>query len=295
MWWNACPARTRRLRCIHDGLKNWSRKKSEDFENVLLTLCKSDFKPEQITGFTTERKQTLKSSLNVLLGTNQKCQHLKLYLWDSRILCMSGIQRTTHGQELGHWNDWWVGLGMTLSMSTARNGWDATNSLRKAKELCPGLQKFLLEDHLLPKRWKQTPNFTGQHSTSWANPHRPSLVVETDSDFTSSPSCADTPIQLQQFNDLQSRPPHLSTWLWKLKQRGKHFMTVTFLPNDKVSHVKVLAVDEEWIPSCGQRQFLYSCNMMMQNLKNRKPATFFRGHRQGWEQCKQTFVLPASN
>lgn len=53
-------------------------------------------------------------------------------------------------------------------------------------------------------------------------------------------------------------------------------MTVTFLPNNKVSHVEVLAVNEEWISSCGQRQLFYSCNVVVQNLKNRKETVFFR-------------------
>lgn len=61
-----------------------------------------------------------------------------------------------------------------------------------------------------------------------------------------------------------------NTWLWKFEQGGIHFVTITFLPNNKVSHVEVLAVNKEWASSCGQRQFFYSCNMVMQNLKNRR-------------------------
>lgn len=78
---------------------------------------------------------------------------------------------------------------------------------------------------------------------------------------------------LQRF---AKQTPILNTWLWKFKQWGIDFMTVTFLPNNKVSHVEVLAVYKEWISSRGQRQFFYSCNVVMQNLKNRKQTTFFR-------------------
>lgn len=47
-------------------------------------------------------------------------------------------------------------------------------------------------------------------------------------------------------------------------------MTVTFLPNNKVSHMEVLAVNKERISSRGQRHFFYSCNMVMQNLKKQE-------------------------
>lgn len=174
-----------------------------------------------------------------------------------------------------------------------KKAWDATYSLSRANELCTGLQKFVTGDHLIPTAtkdlclvWKQMAWSAGQHSTYWADPHSPPPVVETVSDFTSSPSCTDTakPIiwqaklslllrrafQLKAFQRFPRQTPVLNTWLWKFKQRGVHFVTVTFLPNNKVSHVEVLAVNKEWISSRSQRQFFYSCNMVMQNLKNRK-------------------------
>lgn len=53
-------------------------------------------------------------------------------------------------------------------------------------------------------------------------------------------------------------------------------MTVTFLPNNKVSHMEVLAVNKEGTSSCGQRQFFYTCNMVMQNLKKQEIIKSFR-------------------
>lgn len=77
-------------------------------------------------------------------------------------------------------------------------------------------------------------------------------------------------LQLQAFQWFPNQTPVLHTWLWKFQQWGIHFVAVTFLPDNKVRHAEVLAVNKEWIPSRGQRQFFYSRNMVMQNLKNRK-------------------------
>lgn len=47
-------------------------------------------------------------------------------------------------------------------------------------------------------------------------------------------------------------------------------MTVALLPDDEVSHVEVLAVDEEGVPSRAQGQLLHRRDVVMQNLRNRK-------------------------
>lgn len=167
-----------------------------------------------------------------------------------------------------------------------------TDSVRQNK-LCTGLQKFLIGHNLIPTAtedlclvWKQMPWSTGQHPTYWADPHGSSHIL-----ISQPPPPVPTPtvwqaklspslrwaFQLKVFQGFAEQAPLLNTWLWKFKQRGIHFVTVTFLPNNKVSHMEVLAVNKEWISSRGQRQFFYRCNMVMQNLKNRK-QTFFRSH-----------------
>lgn len=76
--------------------------------------------------------------------------------------------------------------------------------------------------------------------------------------------------QLQALQWFPNQAPVLHTWLWKFQQWGIHLVAVTFLPNNKMSHAEVLAVNKERVPGRGQGQFFYSRNMVMQNLKNRK-------------------------
>lgn len=72
---------------------------------------------------------------------------------------------------------------------------------------------------------------------------------------------------LQSFPGQTSMP---STWLGELEQGGEHVLAVPLLPNDKVSHVEVLAVDEQGVPGRGQGQLLHAGDVVMQDLENRE-------------------------
>lgn len=61
-----------------------------------------------------------------------------------------------------------------------------------------------------------------------------------------------------------------STWLGELEQGSEHILAVPLLPNHKVSHVEVLAVDEQGVPSRGQGQLLHAGDVVVQDLEKRE-------------------------
>lgn len=76
-----------------------------------------------------------------------------------------------------------------------------------------------------------------------------------------------------QLGTFQRFPGHIakpSTWLGELEQGGEHVVAVPLLPNHKVSHVEVLAVDEQGVPSRGQGQLLHAGDVVVQDLEKRE-------------------------
>lgn len=43
-------------------------------------------------------------------------------------------------------------------------------------------------------------------------------------------------------------------------------MTILLMPNNKMCYTEVLAANKKWASRWSQRQFLHSCNMVVQNL-----------------------------
>lgn len=179
-----------------------------------------------------------------------------------------------HSHEPNHRNDW--------QQQDWSNTWHMCHTL--ANQLCTGLQKI---PHFHCQKCAYfTSKLFGAQSSNLLHQH---TQITSDSAstfwFHTLLSCSATiksvvwqaklslalrwAFELTAFQQFKKQTDP-NTWLWKFEQGGIHFMTITFLPNNKVSHVEVLAVNKEWASSCGQRQFFYSCNMMMQNLKNRR-------------------------